>query len=238
FTLIETHHDAARDFIAAHPALARARLRDPRGFTAAGGTALHLAAYMGYDKVAGWLIDAGADVNARDQNGLTPLVAAAINRKPATVQMLLRNQADPNIATKDGTTALMKAAGSGCAICVRALLEKGAKADALDDNRRGALHETIWLQDDKAAHEIIRRLLVAGANPAQRDKSGKTALDDARHMTFVTASIIEAEIASVAAERAEAAQKAAVAREIGKMKHGTGARLPAPGTARFRRPRP
>ena len=47
------------------------------------GVPLHWAAYRGRNEVAEFLINEGADVNAKDRHGITPLDAARFNRETA-----------------------------------------------------------------------------------------------------------------------------------------------------------
>src|SRR5262249_13973398 len=55
-------------------------------------------------------LDAGVDVNARDANGNTPLLLAAVYAGPECVELLLNKGADVNAANKAGATPLMRAA--------------------------------------------------------------------------------------------------------------------------------
>ena len=57
-------------------------------------------------------ISQGADVNARDKDGSTPLMSAAqSNESPAVVTTLLKAGAYINTGDKNGVAALMYAAG-------------------------------------------------------------------------------------------------------------------------------
>jgi len=81
------------------------------------------------------LIQAGADVNELDKDGLTPLVAAAWNGSTEMVSALLAAGADANAA--EGA-ALQSAALNGNLATVQALLEGGAQPDWEADASRGS----------------------------------------------------------------------------------------------------
>ena len=57
-------------------------------------TGLHLAAYFGVKAVVQLLLEKGADVNAANKDGWTPLHWASDNRHVKVVQLLLENRAD------------------------------------------------------------------------------------------------------------------------------------------------
>lgn len=69
----------------------------------------------------------GADVNAPDAGGNTPLIIASMSAGPDCVKLLLERGADPNAANKVGATALIRAATSF--ELTRLLLDAGAKVD-------------------------------------------------------------------------------------------------------------
>ncbi|WP_313914744.1 ankyrin repeat domain-containing protein [Tahibacter sp.] len=81
-----------------------------------GESATHLAAQLGAATLLDRLLDGGANPNARDQAGRTPL-HAALGLPPAqldgVVQSLIRHGADPELASNDGETALGRALGGG-----------------------------------------------------------------------------------------------------------------------------
>lgn len=73
------------------------------------------------------LIDFGADLNARDKDGLSPLMAAAYHGHLDVVQTLLRCGADINARKhKDGFTALMVALSTDHDHIVNFLVSRGA----------------------------------------------------------------------------------------------------------------
>jgi len=77
--------------------------------TPGGMTALSFAAREGRLEAARLLLDAGADVNATEANGITPLVMAITNRHTAVARLLLDRGADPNAADWWGRTPLWSA---------------------------------------------------------------------------------------------------------------------------------
>jgi len=51
----------------------------------------------GNASVAGQLIRAGADINAREKDGKTPLILAVVNGYQSLVELLLKNNADVSV---------------------------------------------------------------------------------------------------------------------------------------------
>jgi uncharacterized protein len=84
-------------------------------------TALHAALAGPTPELAGTLIDAGADVNARQQDGVTPLQEAAANGRADLIAVLLEHGADPLAADEKGRTAADWARQSGHAELVELL---------------------------------------------------------------------------------------------------------------------
>ena len=73
------------------------------------GTALHKAVMKNDIAEVKRLLEAGADVAAKNESGHTPLHFAAENGFAASVKALLEAGADPNVPDKDGDTPLDKA---------------------------------------------------------------------------------------------------------------------------------
>ena len=87
------------------------------------GTPLHLAAAKGYRGIAGVLIDAGADVEARgDPVNATPLHAAALTNNAAVAEFLLERGAVVDSRDDEGRTPLLVAASFGNAEVAAVLL--------------------------------------------------------------------------------------------------------------------
>ena len=76
------------------------------------------------------LIKGGADVNAPDESGLTPLALAAMQGQTAIARLLIAAKADVNEASSDGTTPLMRAASANHGETVRLLIASGADVNA------------------------------------------------------------------------------------------------------------
>ena len=110
-------------------ATANRLLRDAgltRGRKADGSTALHYAAQLGDLSQVRALLDAGAEINAEDADGVTPLMLAMTD--PAKVRLLLDRGANINAVSRAGRTPLIIAAAQpGAVDLVADLLRRGAK---------------------------------------------------------------------------------------------------------------
>jgi len=78
------------------------------------------------------LLDQGADVNARDEDGCSPLLWAVLEGSEETVNLFLERGAEVNVSNLDGETPLHWAAVMGKVKIAELLLSRGAKADARD----------------------------------------------------------------------------------------------------------
>jgi len=69
---------------------------------------LHKFTQRGVDKLAYLLIEKGADVNQKDEEGMTPLFSAAIHINHKLVEKIIELGADINAQDNEGNTALNK----------------------------------------------------------------------------------------------------------------------------------
>lgn len=125
----------------------------------------------------------GVDLDARDENGTTPLMRVTEDGLSASVRTLLAAGADVNATDEEfGATPLMVAAFRGEDEIVRVLLEAGA-APNLAARGSAAGEAAGWTALIAAATEarpfIVSLLLDGGADPTAFDGQGKTALDTA-----------------------------------------------------------
>ncbi|MEZ5582274.1 MAG: ankyrin repeat domain-containing protein [Candidatus Competibacteraceae bacterium] len=97
-----------------------------------GKTALMAAASQGDARLVKALLNAGADVNARNRTGGTPLIYAAAAGNGETVQLLLAHGAQLNHQSVNGWSALMIAAAKGHAGLVEWLGRQGADVNMPD----------------------------------------------------------------------------------------------------------
>jgi hypothetical protein len=109
-----------------------------------GITPLTWAARSGAIQALTALLDAGADVNARDNNNRwTPLLHAIHKQRTGAVRVLLERGADANAAAPGGVTPLFMAAADTDPSRVQALLEYGANPRAEGPGGTTALTQAV-----------------------------------------------------------------------------------------------
>ena len=115
-------------------------------------------------------IKAGADVNAADEEGWTPLMAATgFNNRKAT-QALIDAGADVNARDKKGRTPLM---ASDSPEVVKLLLKAGADIHATD--KEGCTAVMVAAQEGENP-DFLAALIKAGVDVNAKNEEGKTAL--------------------------------------------------------------
>ena len=135
-----------------------------------GWTALHWAAMRGYTATAQALIEAHADVNAKDGAGQTPLMEAAAYCRDESVSLLIRSGA--NLRDPSSATALFWSAQSGCEETVKRLIAAGMSV-----HDKQELGWTPLMAACERGHlKVVQTLLNAGADRSLSNADGKTAL--------------------------------------------------------------
>ena len=142
----------------------------------AGDTPLHLAVSEWEEEVAVMLLEAGADPNARNLQGLSPLhlVAAELRADTVLAALLLASGADPNERDNGGRTPLHRAVTHPDTGIVMLLLRAGAELEARDNQ---GLTPLPWAMNAaRATGPAIEALLAAGADVRVFDQNGETPL--------------------------------------------------------------
>jgi ankyrin repeat protein len=175
----------------------------------AGTTTLHMATKS--ISVMKELLKKGVPVDIQDNEGYTPLMAAAVGGSPKDIACLVEHGANVNHQAKDGQTALMQAVEWNDGFAARHLIADGARLEAFDKHHITALHiaaesnnikmidmlvkagaKVDWVHpEDKftaldiaakaGAPDSIKELLRLGANPNALTVNHHTALDLAVH---------------------------------------------------------
>jgi ankyrin repeat protein len=123
-----------------------------------GWTILHWIAHDGRKDIVETLADAGANVNARDDSGATPLHRAVEMAAPGSIAVLLSHGADMRVADGQGRTVLHLAA----AIDSLPLLQMVADHPACPELKARARNgETALMVAERSGHtdnvEFLRR---------------------------------------------------------------------------------
>lgn len=128
-------------------------------------------------------IEKGADVNARDEHGMTPLMYAALSSLyPGVIFTLIRAGADMNARDVNTATLLMLAAEGNGPEMITALVDAGLDVNAQDKDGWTAL---MFAAVTTQRPVVVTTLLQKGASAKMRDKAGYTALDYAQDNEYL-----------------------------------------------------
>ena len=146
------------------------------------------AAWKNNVKAARTLIEAGADVNAKDASEQSAFLIAASEGYLELLELTLDSGANVGSLDSYRGTALIRAAERGHADIVGRLLQTKIKVNHV--NRLGwtALHEAIWLGKETTSYADTVRLLLAGRADVRiaARSDGRTPLVMARERGFGT----------------------------------------------------
>ena len=133
------------------------------------GTPLHQASSL---STLQQLVQAGADIEAVDDEGRTPLHWAARVNHLEIVQLLIDKNAQLDVVDCDGVTPLSLAACYDAAETVTLLAEAGASVNIKDNEEWTALHAAAYNKNLKLAQYLLDK----GADPSAMHNSGWTPL--------------------------------------------------------------
>ena len=134
---------------------------------------IHFAALRGHSEVVQSLIEAKANVNARDVSGETPLHFSAINGDTEIIRLLVNANASINCKTNHGNTPLHYLASAGYVDGIKLLIEAGANLDVQRYDGASPLHLAIMNE-----HDGVTQLLIdTGAPQHLLDSKMKSPMD-------------------------------------------------------------
>lgn len=116
------------------------------------------------------LLEAGADVNAADYDGRSPVHLAATHGQLEAVEVLVDHGARLDVADREGSTPLGEAVRHGHDAVARLLERRGAR---LDPTR---ISERVCLEVVRGHVDAVRRLIDYGADVGTTDLEGRTPL--------------------------------------------------------------
>ncbi|KAK8803260.1 hypothetical protein WA158_000954 [Blastocystis sp. Blastoise] len=107
------------------------------------------------------LLSTKLDINAQDDEGLTPLMIVCRNKQVDALQLLLSMRANPSIINKDGSTALCICIQEGFEEGIHLLKRFGVSLDYLGSHE---MHSSLYYACSLNLRSIARFLLVSNAD--------------------------------------------------------------------------
>jgi len=139
-----------------------------------GQTILHRTADMRNGaEIVEFLLDAGADVEAKDVEGETPLYRAVARKRAGLVKLLISKGADVNAVDNDGQTMLYRAVVDNSVEIAKLLLTAKANVILSNDDKENSLLNTAVTYNYT---EMVRLLLQNGADANTKNEYGETPL--------------------------------------------------------------
>jgi len=132
-------------------------------------TAAHAAAWSGSWQILDELAKAGADLNAKDASGYTPLHLAAWNGHVVAVERMIKAGANPKVSA-GGYTPLHAAAWNGHKGADMMLIKNGADVNAKDRDGLTPLHKAAW----NGHLDVVKYLIDRRATINAEDNDGFT----------------------------------------------------------------
>jgi ankyrin repeat protein len=143
---------------------------------------LHFAVGKGNFKITRALVDAGADLDIPNSDGVTPLMLAMVTKKEKFAKFLIEKGADVEAKNKLGSTALITVCSEGdteeevrCRL-VKLLLDNGADVNARDNEQSTPLMAAAL----EGFKKVVQLLINNGAHVDAKDDNKMSASDYAR----------------------------------------------------------
>ncbi len=117
---------------------------------------IHKAARVGHIKAVKRNLASGTDVNAKDDDGVTPLLVAAVSGRKEIIELLIREGADVN-AKVNGVTPLHQAAFRSHKEIAELLIANGADLNAVDNVGKFGRTPLDWTFGKTEITELLRK---------------------------------------------------------------------------------
>jgi len=139
-----------------------------------GYTPLHVAVRAENQQVISTLLRRGADMEAKSHDGETTLLYAVRKGNRSIVELLLQNGADVHARDKKGNSVLHKAENYGTYAMLNSHYVDFWHEDNFHENQDG--QTPLHLAAKRCNNFVVEDMCRRGANPAQEDNAGYTAL--------------------------------------------------------------
>ena len=133
-----------------------------------GSATIHVAAFNKKPETIEYLLNLGVDVDAKDEDGRTPLHQAAWVGCKESVSVLLQHGALPSSTTSMGRTPLMLAASAGRVDVMSILIQFETQMNSEDHRGQSALH----FAASYGKMNAFTYLISVGYNPYKLDEKG------------------------------------------------------------------
>lgn len=143
-------------------------------------TALHYAVFAGHEDVAAYLIEQGANINARSTNGSSVLMMAVFEGRAELAKRLIASGADTGVKNDKGDGALEWAFKYKHAEIARIVSDQETHAEAarMPQAYWGEAMRSISAAQGQAMQALAAQAVVAGSTPPQQLQPLASQIDD------------------------------------------------------------